>query len=102
MGVSTFSSHSIASEKSVLKIREDMPLDKAALVSCGVITGFGAVKNAAKVQPGESVAVFGTGGVGLNAIQGASIMGAEPIIAVDLLQNKLEFAKKFGATHTIN
>ena len=102
LGVSTFSSYSIASEKSVMKIRKDMPLEKAALVSCGVITGFGAVKNAAKVQPGESVAVFGTGGVGLNAIQGASIMGAEPVIAVDLLQNKLEYAKKFGATHTIN
>ncbi|MED5579369.1 MAG: Zn-dependent alcohol dehydrogenase [Nitrospinota bacterium] len=102
LGVSTFSSHSIVSEKSVLKIRKDMPLDKAALVSCGVITGFGAVKNAAKVQPGESVAVFGAGGVGLNAIQGAAIMGADPIIAIDLFQNKLEFAKIFGATHTVN
>ena len=102
LGVSTFSSHAVVSERSVLKIREDVPLDKAAVVSCAVITGVGAVINGAKVRPGESVAVFGAGGVGLNAIQGAALVGAEPIIAVDIMQNKLEFAKKFGATHTVN
>ncbi len=102
LGVSTFSSHSVVSEKSVLKIRKDMSLEKAAVVSCAVITGVGAVTNAAKVRPGESVAVFGAGGVGLNAIQGAALVGAEPIIAVDLMQNKLEMAKTFGATHVVN
>ncbi len=102
LGVSTFSSHSVMSEKSVMKIREDMSLEKAAVVSCAVITGVGAVVNGAQVRPGESVAVFGAGGVGLNAVQGAALIGAEPIIAVDLMQNKLEMAKKFGATHTVN
>ncbi len=102
LGVSTFSSRSVVSERSVLKIREDMPLDKAAVVSCAVITGVGAVVNGAKVRPGESVAVFGAGGVGLNAVQGAALVGAEPIIAVDLMQGKLEMARKFGATHIVN
>jgi len=102
LGVSTFSSHSVMSERSVLKIRDDMPLEKAAVVSCAVITGVGAVINGAKVRPGESVAVFGAGGVGLNAIQGARLVGAEPIIAVDIMQGKLDYARKFGATHTVN
>ncbi|MEE9274651.1 MAG: Zn-dependent alcohol dehydrogenase [bacterium] len=102
LGVSTFSSYSVASERSVLKIREDIPFDKAAVVSCAVITGVGAVINGAKVRPGESVAIFGAGGVGLNAVQGAALAGAEPIIAVDLVQSKLDLAKKFGATHAVN
>ena len=102
MGISTFSEYAVMSERSVLKIREDMPLAKAALVSCAVATGVGAVINAAKARPGESVAVFGAGGVGLNAVQGAALVGAEPIIAVDLIQGKLEMAKKFGATHLVN
>jgi S-(hydroxymethyl)glutathione dehydrogenase/alcohol dehydrogenase len=101
-GVSSFSEYSVIPERAVLKIPNDFPLDKAALLGCGVITGVGAVFNAARVRPGSSVAVFGTGGVGVNVIQGAAIAGAEKIIAVDILSSKLEFAKRFGATHTIN
>ena len=101
-GVSTFSEYSVVPEKAVLKIPEDFPLDRAALLGCGVITGVGAVFNAARVKPGSSVAVFGSGGVGINVIQGSAIAGAGKIIAVDLLSNKLEYAKRFGATHTIN
>ncbi|RMF88197.1 MAG: alcohol dehydrogenase, partial [Nitrospinota bacterium] len=74
----------------------------AALVGCGVITGVGAVVNAAQVRPGASVAVFGTGGVGLNVIQGAALVGAEKIIAVDLVESKLALAQEMGATHTVN
>lgn len=101
-GVSSFSEYTVLPEKSVLKIPEDFPLDKAALLGCGVITGVGAVFNCARVRPGSSVAIIGVGGVGLNVVQGAAIAGAEKIIAVDLLPNKLEYAKKLGATHTIN
>jgi Zn-dependent alcohol dehydrogenase len=101
-GVSTFSEYSVIPEQAVLKIPQDFPLDKAALLGCGVITGVGAVFYAARVKPGSSVAVIGTGGVGINVIQGAAIAGAEKIIAVDLLPNKLEFARRFGATHAIN
>lgn len=102
LGVSTFAEYSVMSEKSALKIRDDMPLDMAAVVSCAVITGVGAVINGAQARPGESVAIFGSGGIGLNAIQGAQLAGADPIIAVDVMQNKLEMAKKFGATHLVN
>lgn len=101
-GVSSFSEYAVVPERAVLKIPEDFPLDRAALLGCGVITGVGAVFNAARVRPGSSVAIFGSGGVGINVIQGAAIAGAEKIIAVDLLANKLEFAGRFGATHTIN
>jgi NDMA-dependent alcohol dehydrogenase len=101
-GVSSFSEYSVIPAGAVIKIPDDFPMDKAALLGCGVITGVGAVFNAARVRPGSSVAVFGSGGVGINVIQGAAIAGAEKIIAVDLLPNKLEFAKRFGATHTIN
>lgn len=101
-GVSTFSEYSVIPEQAVLKIPQDFPLDRAALLGCGVITGVGAVFYAARVKPGSSVAVIGSGGVGINVIQGAAIAGAEKIIAVDLLPNKLEFARRFGATHTIN
>lgn len=101
-GVSSFAEYSVVPEKAVLKIPEDFPLDKAALLGCGVITGVGAVFNAARIKPGSSVAVFGTGGVGINVVQGAAIAGAAKIIAVDVLPNKLEYAKQFGATHTIN
>jgi len=79
-----------------------MPLDHAALLACGVITGLGAVVNTAHVGPGQSVVVIGTGGVGLNAIQGAVLVGAYPIIAVDRVETKLTAAQAFGATHTIN
>jgi S-(hydroxymethyl)glutathione dehydrogenase / alcohol dehydrogenase len=101
-GVSTFSEYSVVPEGAVLKIPDDLPLDRAALMGCAVITGVGAVINCAKVRPGSSVVVFGTGGVGLNAVQGARLAGAEKIIAVDLLDRKLEFARQFGATHTVN
>lgn len=101
-GVSSFAEYSVVPERSVLKIPEDLPLDRAALLGCAVITGVGAVFNAARVQPGSTVAVFGTGGVGLNAVQGAAIAGAEKIIAVDLLDAKLAYARQFGATHTVN
>lgn len=86
----------------VVKIREDMPLDRAALVSCGVMTGVGAVFNTARVEPGCSTVVFGAGGVGLNVIQGCAIAGATTIIAVDTQDHKLELAKTFGATHVLN
>jgi S-(hydroxymethyl)glutathione dehydrogenase / alcohol dehydrogenase len=101
-GVSAFSEYTVMPATGVIKIPDDFPLDMAALIGCGVITGVGAVFNAARVKPGSSVAVFGAGGVGINVIQGAAIAGAEKIIAVDLLESKLEFARPFGATHTIN
>ena len=101
-GVSSFSEYSVVPANAVLKIPDDFPLDRAALLGCGVITGVGAVFNAARVKPGSSVAIFGSGGVGINVIQGAAIAGAEKIIAVDRLANKLEFARQFGATHTLN
>jgi S-(hydroxymethyl)glutathione dehydrogenase/alcohol dehydrogenase len=83
-------------------IDKSIPLDKAALVGCGVMTGVGAAINTAKVTPGSSVAVFGCGGVGLSIIQGARLAGAAKIIAVDVADNKLEMARHFGATHTVN
>ncbi len=101
-GVSTFSQFSTMPEAAVLKIPQDFPLDKAALLGCGVITGVGAVVNAAKVKMGSSVAVFGCGGIGLNAIQGARIVGALTIIGVDVVEQKLAYARKMGATHTVN
>ncbi|MBI4242436.1 MAG: Zn-dependent alcohol dehydrogenase [Candidatus Rokubacteria bacterium] len=101
-GVSSFSEYTVVPEKSALKIPNDLPLDRAALLGCAVITGVGAAINAAQVKPGSSVVVFGTGGVGLNVVQGAAIAGAEKIVAVDLLDSKLEYARQFGATHTVN
>ncbi len=101
-GVGGFAEYALVKESQVVKIPEDMPMDRAALLACGVITGFGAVVNRAKVKPLSSVAGIGTGGVGLNAIQGAAFSGAYPIIAVDVLDSKLGAAKKFGATHTVN
>jgi NDMA-dependent alcohol dehydrogenase len=101
-GVSSFSEYCVVSEKAVLPIPDDLPLDRAALLGCAVVSGVGAVFNAARVRPGSSVAVFGTGGVGLNVVQGAALAGAEQIIAVDVLPNKLAWARQFGATHTVN
>jgi S-(hydroxymethyl)glutathione dehydrogenase/alcohol dehydrogenase len=89
-------------ENAVVKIRDDMPLDKAALIGCGVTTGVGAVLNTAKVPAGSSVAVFGCGGVGLAAIQGAHIAGARMVIAVDAMENKLAMARELGATHVVD
>ncbi len=86
----------------VVKIASGMPLPQAALISCGVMTGVGAVFNTAKVEPGSSVLVIGAGGVGLNVIQGSAIAGAGIIVAVDMAEHKLELAKQFGATHALN
>lgn len=86
----------------VVKIDQDIPLDRAALVSCGVMTGVGAVVNTARVAPGSITVVFGCGGVGLNAIQGCAIAGAAMIVAVDTSEAKLEMARQFGATHVLN
>lgn len=85
-----------------MRIDADIPLDKAALISCGVMTGVGAVFNTAGVEPGSSVVVFGVGGVGLNAVQAAVLAGAVMVIAVDTADQKLDMATKFGATHTLN
>src|SRR5437879_803563 len=90
---------SFVPENSAVKIRDDMPLYKAALIGCAVTTGAGAVINTARVKAGSSLAVFGTGGIGLNAIQGGRLCGAYPLIAVDVADNKLEFARALGATH---
>jgi S-(hydroxymethyl)glutathione dehydrogenase/alcohol dehydrogenase len=97
-----FAEYTIVDQSQVAPVPADMPLDRAALLACGVITGFGAVVNTAHVGPGQSVVVIGTGGVGLNTIQGAVLVGAHPIIAVDRLESKLTQAQAFGATHTIN
>ena len=86
----------------VVAIPESIPLDSAALLACGVITGLGAVVNTARVPPGSSVAVVGTGGVGLNCVQGARLAGADPIVAVDLSESKREAALRFGATHALD
>ena len=89
-------------ENAIVKVREDMPLDKAALIGCGVMTGVGAALNTAKVAPGSSVAVFGAGGIGLSAIQGSRLAGARQIIAVDMFEHKLALAKELGATHSVD
>ena len=99
---SCFAERSVVPESSLVRIRDDMPLDRAALIGCGVMTGVGAVINTAKVQAGSVVAVIGCGGVGLNVVQGASLSGAAKIIAVDVSDFKLELAQQFGATHTVN
>jgi S-(hydroxymethyl)glutathione dehydrogenase/alcohol dehydrogenase len=100
--MSSFAEYGIVPEGSLVKVPERMPLDKAALVGCCVTTGVGAALWTAKVEPGSSVVVIGCGGVGLNVIQVAALAGAEQVIAVDVLPNKLEYAKQFGATMTIN
>ena len=104
LGIRTgaFAEYVVVDESQVVQIPEDIPLDSAALLACGVITGFGAVVNTVHVSPGESVVVIGIGGVGINVVQGAALSGAYPIIAVDLLDSKLKVAHTFGATHMIN
>ena len=102
LGVGSFAEQTVVPAVNVVPIPADVPLAAASLIACGVSTGIGAVTNAAHVQAGSSVVVIGTGGVGLNVIQGAALVGAARIIAVDLLDNKLEYARAFGATHTIN
>ncbi len=100
--VSSFAEQLLVPQRGLVKIPLEMPLDKAALLGCGVITGMGAVFNTAAVTPGSTVAVVGAGGVGLSAIQGARIAGARRIFAVDLVAEKLELAKHFGATDAVN
>ncbi len=100
--LSSFAENMLIHENALVKIREDMPLDKAALIGCGVMTGVGAVFRTAQVEPGSTVVVIGCGGVGLSAINGAEMAGASRVIAVDLVPSKLELAKKFGATDTVN
>lgn len=100
--VATFSEYAIVSENRVTKIPATSDLEVAALFGCAVTTGFGVIENNAKVRIGESVVVFGAGGIGLNIIQAAALVSAYPIIAVDLHANKLELAAKMGATHLIN
>ncbi len=101
-GLSCFAEYTVVHESGAIKVPSDIPLDRVALVSCGVMTGVGAVINTAKVMPGDTVAVVGCGGVGLNVIQGARLAHASVIIAVDVHDNKLEMATTFGATHIIN
>src|SRR5579863_9773448 len=102
MGCSTFSNHTVLPEIAVAKVREDAPFDKICYIGCGVTTGIGAVVHTAKVWPGANVVVFGLGGIGLNVIQGARMVGADKIIGVDLNPGKVEMAKKFGMTHFVN
>jgi S-(hydroxymethyl)glutathione dehydrogenase/alcohol dehydrogenase len=101
-GVGVMAEYATVHRDNVLKIDPEVPLDKAALVGCAVMTGVGAALNTAQVRAGSSVVVFGAGGIGLNVIQGAALAGADPIIAVDLEDKKLGFAQQFGATHTVN
>jgi len=100
--LSTFAEYAVVPEMSCIKIPDEMPLAQASLIGCGVATGYGAAVNAAGVKPGSTVAIFGIGGVGVNAIQGAAIAGAAKIIACDVKDANLEIAKEFGATNTIN
>lgn len=95
----TFSNHTVVSEAQCIPVDKDLPLDKAGLVSCAVITGWGAVVHASGIRPGDDVVVVGAGGVGVNAIQGARFAGAHRIIAVDPVEAKRELARQFGATH---
>jgi S-(hydroxymethyl)glutathione dehydrogenase / alcohol dehydrogenase len=102
MGTSTFANYTVLPEIAVAKIREDAPFDKVCYIGCGVTTGIGAVVNTAKVEPGANVVVFGLGGIGLNVIQGARMVGANKIIGVDINSKKRELAEKFGMTHFVN
>ena len=102
MGTSTFANYTVLPEISVAKIRKDAPFDKVCYIGCGVTTGVGAVVNTAKVEPGANVIVFGLGGIGLNVIQGAKMVGADRIVGVDLNPAKRPLAEKFGMTDFVN
>ncbi|MCU0537817.1 MAG: S-(hydroxymethyl)glutathione dehydrogenase/class III alcohol dehydrogenase [Hydrococcus sp. Prado102] len=102
MGTSTFSNYTVLPEIAVAKIREDAPFDKVCYIGCGVTTGVGAVINTAKVEPGAKVIVFGLGGIGLNVIQGAKLVGADAIVGVDINPARKPLAEKFGMTHFVN
>jgi S-(hydroxymethyl)glutathione dehydrogenase / alcohol dehydrogenase len=99
--IGTISEYTLVKESACVKLNSNMPMPSASIISCGVMTGYGSVVNAARVQAGTSVVVLGTGGVGLNVIQGARISGALKIIAIDINPERLEMAKEFGATHII-
>jgi S-(hydroxymethyl)glutathione dehydrogenase / alcohol dehydrogenase len=100
--VSSFAQYAVVPESGAVAIDARMPLDRAALISCAVLTGMGAVRNTARVRPGSRVAVFGCGGVGLNVVQGARLAGAARIVAIDLTEEKLDLARRFGATDVIH
>ncbi|MDF2990358.1 MAG: alcohol dehydrogenase [Microbacterium sp.] len=102
MGLGGFAEYALIHENQLAKVPDEMPFPQAALLGCGVVTGAGAVMNTADVRPGQTVAIIGTGGVGLNAISGAIIAGAGRIIAIDVADDKLETARYFGATDTVN
>ena len=102
MGTSTFANYTVLPEIAVAKIREDAPFDKVCYIGCGVTTGIGAVINTAKVEPGANVVVFGLGGIGLNVIQGARLVGANMIVGVDTNPAKGRSREKFGMTHFVN
>ncbi|MBS29184.1 MAG: S-(hydroxymethyl)glutathione dehydrogenase/class III alcohol dehydrogenase [Alphaproteobacteria bacterium] len=102
MGTSTFSNYTVLPEIAVAKVREDAPFEKICYIGCGVTTGIGAVINTAKVEPGDNVVVFGLGGIGLNVIQGARLVGANKIVGVDLNPDRRAIAEAFGMTHFVN
>jgi len=102
MGTSTFANHTVVPEIALAKVREDAPFDKICYIGCGVTTGIGAVINTAKVQAGDNVIVFGLGGIGLNVIQGARLVGANMIVGVDLNPARKALGEKFGMTHFVN
>src|SRR3984885_12490296 len=96
----TFSEYSTISENSAIKVDSDLPLDKVVLIGCGVPTGFGSAVHAAATEPGDTIAIYGIGGIGINAVQGAALAGARNVVAIDPLANKREAAEQFGATHS--
>ena len=102
MGTSTFANFTVLPEIALAKVREDAPFDKICYIGCGVTTGIGAVINTARVEPGSNVVVFGLGGIGLNVIQGAKLVGAKMIVGVDLNNDRKEWGEKFGMTHFVN
>jgi S-(hydroxymethyl)glutathione dehydrogenase/alcohol dehydrogenase len=102
MGTSTFANYTVLPEIALAKIREDAPFDKVCYIGCGVTTGIGAVINTAKVEPGSTVIVFGLGGIGLNVIQGAKMVGANMIVGVDINSDRKTLAEQFGMTHFVN
>jgi S-(hydroxymethyl)glutathione dehydrogenase/alcohol dehydrogenase len=101
-GPATYAPYTVVDETAAITIDPDLPLDRAALIGCSVATGVGAVINTAQARPGSSVAVFGCGGVGLNAIQGANLVGAHPVVAVDVLRSRMELALTLGATDIVD
>ncbi|MCP6760591.1 MAG: S-(hydroxymethyl)glutathione dehydrogenase/class III alcohol dehydrogenase [Fischerella sp. CENA71] len=102
MGTSTFANYTVLPEIAVAKIRQDAPFEKVCYIGCGVTTGIGAVINTAKVEPGANVVVFGLGGIGLNVVQAARMVGANMIVGVDINPNRRALAEKFGMTHFVN